>query len=58
MGNPKRLMQVLWELVFMDTSKDLCTYYTQCVREDNYGNIILETIFRELMWNFLNFIKE
>ena len=28
MGKPKVILQVLWERGFMDTSKDVCTYYT------------------------------
>ena len=28
MGNPKGLLQVLQERIFMDASKDVCTYYT------------------------------
>ena len=27
MGNQNGIMQVLWEHVFMDTPKDVCTYY-------------------------------
>ena len=41
----------------MDTSKDVCTYYKKCGREDNYGNIIFETSLRELMWKCLDFIE-
>ena len=41
MGKPKRLIQILWESVFMDKSKDVCTYYTLHVWEDNYGNTII-----------------
>ena len=46
MGEPKEIMQVLWELVFMDTSKNICTYYTLLRREDNCGNTIIETSLR------------
>ena len=42
MGNPKGILQVLWERGFMDMSKDVFTYYKLCIREDKYGNIILE----------------
>ena len=28
MGNPKGLLEVLWDNGFLDTSKDVCTYYT------------------------------
>ena len=28
MGKPKGLLQVLWEHVFVDISKDVCTYHT------------------------------
>ena len=58
MGNTKRLLQVLWERIFIDTYKDVCNYYTLRGKEDNYGNTILETILRELMQNFLKCIKE
>ena len=58
MGNPKGIKQVLWQRVFMDTSKDVCTYYTLRGLGDNNGNTILETILRELMRNCLNFIKQ
>ena len=57
MGNPKGLLKVLWEHVFMYTYKDVCTYYTLCGIEDNYGNTILETSLRELMQNCLYFIE-
>ena len=57
-GNTKVILQVLWERVFMDTFKDVCTYYTLQGREDNYGNKIIETSLRELMRNCLNFIEE
>ena len=43
MGKPKWILQVLWERIFMDTSKDVCTYYTIRGQEDNYFNNILET---------------
>ena len=36
MDNPKGLMQVLWELKFMDTSKDICNYYKIRRKQDNY----------------------
>ena len=36
MGNPKGILQVVWERMFMDTSKDVCTYYTLHFREDNH----------------------
>ena len=49
----KGLLQVLWEGVFMDASKDLCSYYTLRGREDNYGNTIIDTSLRELMRNCL-----
>ena len=39
----------------MDTYKDVCTYYTLHVREDNYGNTILDTSLRELMKKCLDF---
>ena len=42
----------------MDTSKDLCTYYTLRSREDNYGKTIIQKILRELMWGYLNCIEE
>ena len=42
----------------MDTSKDVCTYYTLCGQEDNYGNTILEKILREPMQNCLSFIQK
>ena len=49
MGNTKGLLWVLWDRVFMDTSKYVCTYNTLRGQEDTYGNIILETSLRELM---------
>ena len=58
MGNTKGHLQVLWQSVFMDTSKDVCTYYTLHGRDDNYCNTIVETSLRELMQNCLNFIEE
>ena len=58
MGTPKGLLQVLWEHRFMDTSKDVCTYYTLRGREDNYGTKIIETSLRELMRNCLKFINQ
>ena len=58
MGKPKGIMQVLREHIFMDTSKDVCTYYTLRGREGNYVNNIIETIFGELIQNCLNFIEE
>ena len=42
----------------MDTSKDVCTYYTLFTWEDNYGSTIIKTILREIIRNCLNFIKE
>ena len=42
----------------MDTSKDVCTYYTPRVREGNYGNTIIEKSLRELMCNCLDFIEQ
>ena len=41
----------------MDTPKDTCTYYTLYGWEDNYGNMILETILRVLMQDCLDFIE-
>ena len=41
MVKPKEIIQELWEYGFMDTPKDLCTYYTLRGREDNYGNTII-----------------
>ena len=48
MGNSKELLQVLWECVFMDTYKDVCTYYTIYRQEDNDGKIfgIASTLLR------------
>ena len=58
MGKPKGLLQVLWEQVFMETSKEVCTYYTLHVWEDNYGNTMIDMSLRELIRNCLNFIEE
>ena len=58
MVNPKVLMQVLWQRVFMDTSKDVCTYYTLRVWEDDYGKKIIETSLRVLILNCLDFIDQ
>ena len=49
MVNPKRLLQVLWERRFVDTSKDICKYYKLHIREYSYGKKIIKTILRELM---------
>ena len=49
MGKPKGILQVLWEHIFMETSTDVCTYYTKLGQENNYVNTIIETCFRELM---------
>ena len=57
MGNPKGIMKVLWEHVFVETSKDVCTYYKLCGGYDNDGKKILEIILRELMRNCHKFIK-
>ena len=58
MVNKKGLLHVLWQRVFVDTSKDVCTYYKLRVQEDNCSNTTLETILMETMWNYLNSIKE
>ena len=58
MGKPKGPLQVLWGRVFVDTSKDVCTYYTLRGREDNYANTIIETNLRGLIRNCLKFIGE
>ena len=58
MGIPKGLLQVLCRRVFMYTSKDVCNYYTISGQEDIYGNKIIETSFREIMWNFLNYVDK
>ena len=42
----------------MDTSKDICTFYTLRRLEDEYGNTLIETSLRGLMWNCVNFIEE
>ena len=42
----------------MDTSKDVCTYYTILWRENNYGDSIIETSLRKLMRNCPKFIEE
>ena len=42
----------------MDTYKDVYTYYKLCGREDNYGNKMIDTSLRELIWNWLNFIED
>ena len=57
-GNTKGLLRVLLKREFVDICRDVCTYYPLCGREDNYGNIIIETSLRELMQNWLEFIKE
>ena len=56
MGNPKVLLQVLLERVFINTSKYVCNYYTLRGREGNYDNTIIETSLRELVLNCLDFI--
>ena len=58
MDKTKGHIQVFWERKFMYTSKYICTYYTLLGLEDNYDNTIIDKRFRELMWNFVNFIKE
>ena len=57
-GKLKGILQVLWKRVFMDPSKDVCNYYSLCGREDNYGNTIIETVFRDMMRNCLDLIKK
>ena len=42
----------------MDTSKNVCSYYTLHRQEDNCGNTVLETSFRGLMWKCVNFIED
>ena len=42
----------------MDTSDNICTYYKICGQDDNYGNKMLETSLREMMWDCLKFIKK
>ena len=54
----KVLLQVFWERVFMDTYNNICTYYKLHGQEDNYGDTIIETSFREIMRNCINLIKE
>ena len=49
MVKPKGLQQVLWEHIFLYTSKDVCTYYTIYGKEDYYGHTIIETGLREVM---------
>ena len=49
MDKPKGLLQVLLEHAFLDTSKDVCNYYTLCGWEDNDGNTMIGTSLRELM---------
>ena len=43
MGELMGLMQVLWVLEFMETSKGVCTYYKLSGRENNYVYTILDT---------------
>ena len=57
-GKTKGLLQVLWYRVFMGTYIDVCNYYKLPGPEDNNGNTILETSFRGLMRNRLNFINK
>ena len=52
MGKPKGLVQLLWDNMFMETSKDVCTYYTLHGRDNNYGSKIIETSLRELIQNY------
>ena len=58
MGKPKGLFQVLWERGFIDTSKNVRTYYSLKGREDQYGNKMPETSLRDMMRNCLDFIEE
>ena len=58
MCKPKKLIQLLWDSRFMNVSENVCTYYTLCIRENNYGKNKIEGILREMMQNCLNFIKE
>ena len=58
MGHPKGILQVLWERLFLDTSKDVCTYYILRGRKEDCGNTIIETSLREPMRNFLDFINK
>ena len=58
MDNEKGLLNILWERGFMDTSRDVCTYYTLRGQEDNCDKKNIEKSVRELMRNCLNFIEE
>ena len=42
----------------METSKDVCTYYTLRGGQDNYVNTIIDMGLREMMRNCLNLIEE
>ena len=42
----------------MDTSKNVCNYYTLRGKDNDYSNTVLEISLRELMWNCLKYIEE
>ena len=46
MGKIKLIPQLLWERYFMYTHKDVCTFYTLCGQEDNFGSKIIEPSLR------------
>ena len=58
MGQPKGFLQLLWELGFVDRSKDVFNYYILRERKDNCGNTFIETFLSEMMRNCLDFIEE
>ena len=57
-GKPKGVLQALWGHSILDTSKDVCRYYTLRGQEDDYGNTVCVKSMRELMWDCLRCIKE
>ena len=58
MVNTKKLLQVLYEHIFMKTSKDICNYHKLQGQGYNGGNTIIYTIVRKLIHNCLKSIDE
>ena len=57
MGKPKGLLQILWERLFFDPNVGARSYYTLGGRNNQYGNTIPGTSFRDLMRSYIDFIK-
>ena len=56
-GQPKGMLQVLWERGFIDASKSE-KYYTIEGRKDQFGNINSETSVKMMMEKQMDFVEE